>query len=93
MCGRVGCSLGVPGTYASVVGEWGPDTRYAKSGDVSIAYQTIGSGPVDIVWVSVWLGNVEVFHEHPAYERFLQRLVSFSRLVIYDKRGVGLSHR
>ena len=78
-------------TYAALVGEWGPETRYAKSGDVSIAHQTMGSGPVDIVWVSGWLGNVEVFHEHPAYEQFLQRLASFSRLLIYDKRGVGLS--
>ena len=78
-------------TYAATVGEWGPETRYAKSGDVSIAYQTMGAGAVDVVWVSGWLGNVEVFHEHPAYERFLQRLASFSRLIIYDKRGVGLS--
>ena len=69
----------------------GAGNAYTKSGDVSIAYQTMGAGAVDVVWVSGWLGNVEVFHEHPAYERFLQRLASFSRLIIYDKRGVGLS--
>jgi pimeloyl-ACP methyl ester carboxylesterase len=73
------------------VGEWGPQTRYAKAGDLSIAYQTMGSGPIDVVWVSGWLSNIEVFHEHPGYERFLQRLASFRRLIMFDKRGVGLS--
>jgi class 3 adenylate cyclase/pimeloyl-ACP methyl ester carboxylesterase len=77
--------------YPLPVGEWGPQTRYAKAGDLSIAYQTMGSGPFDVVWVSGWLSNIEVFHEHPGYERFLQRLASFSRLIIFDKRGVGLS--
>ena len=71
------------------MGEWGPDTRYAKSGAVSIAYQTMGAGPLDIVWVSGWISNVDVIHEHPGYERFLQRLASFGRLILYDKRGRG----
>jgi pimeloyl-ACP methyl ester carboxylesterase len=74
-----------------LVGAWGPETRYAKAGQLSIAYQTMGTGPLDLVWVSGWLSNIEVFHEHPGYERFLERLASFSRLILFDKRGVGLS--
>ena len=68
-----------------------PDTKYAKSGDVSIAYQVIGDGPVDLVYLAGWVSNIEAMWEDPGYARFLRRLASFSRLIIYDKRGVGLS--
>lgn len=68
-----------------------PDTKYANSGDVSIAYQVIGDGPVDLVYLAGWVSNVEAMWEDPGYARFLRRLASFSRLIIYDKRGVGLS--
>src|SRR4051812_6206514 len=66
-------------------------TRYAKSGDVSIAYQVVGDGPFDLIWVPGWISNVEVSWEVPEYARFLTRLASFSRLILFDKRGTGLS--
>lgn len=68
-----------------------PETRYAKSGDTNIAYQVIGDGPRDIVYVPGWVSNVEVMWEDPGLARFLNRLASFSRLITFDKRGVGLS--
>jgi pimeloyl-ACP methyl ester carboxylesterase len=70
-----------------------PETRYAKSGDVHVAYQTVGNGPIDLVLVPGWVSNIEIFWEEPALVRFLQRLSSFSRLILFDKRGTGLSDR
>ena len=70
-----------------------PETRYAKSGSVNIAYQVVGSGPRDLVVVPGWLSNIDVFWEEPALARFLSRLASFSRLILFDKRGTGLSDR
>jgi pimeloyl-ACP methyl ester carboxylesterase len=70
-----------------------PDTCYAKSGDVSIAYQVVGNAPRDLVLVPGWMSNIEVFWDDPAVTRFLQRLASFSRLILFDKRGTGLSDR
>lgn len=70
-----------------------PETRYAKSGDLSIAYQVAGSGPVDLVYASGWISNVELGWEHPRVARFYERLASFSRLILFDKRGTGLSDR
>jgi pimeloyl-ACP methyl ester carboxylesterase len=70
-----------------------PETRYAKSGDVNIAYQVVGDGPRDLVLVPGWVSNVEVFWEEPSLARFLRRLASFSRLILFDKRGTGLSDR
>jgi pimeloyl-ACP methyl ester carboxylesterase len=71
-----------------------PETRYAKTVDgVHIAYQVVGEGPVDLVYVSGWISNVDLNWTHPDYARFLRRLGSFSRLIIFDKRGVGLSDR
>src|SRR5512132_828130 len=70
-----------------------PETRYTKSGDVNIAYQVVGDGPRDLILVPGWLSNVEVFWEEPAVARFLRRLASFSRLILFDKRGTGLSDR
>ena len=70
-----------------------PQTRYAKSGDVNIAYQVLGSGPRDLVLVPGWVSNIEVFWDEPGVARFLQRLASFSRLILFDKRGTGLSDR
>jgi class 3 adenylate cyclase len=68
-----------------------PTTRYAKSGDVNIAYQVVGDGPFDLIWVPGWISNVEESWEVPEYARFLDRLASFSRLILFDKRGTGLS--
>ena len=68
-------------------------TRYAKSGDVHIAYQTVGEGPVDLVLVQGWVWNVELFWDDPPWSAFCERLASFSRLILFDKRGTGLSDR
>ncbi len=70
-----------------------PQTKYAKSGDVHIAYQVLGDGAIDIVLVHGWVSNIEENWEEPAMARFLRRLASFSRLVVFDKRGTGLSDR
>jgi DNA-binding SARP family transcriptional activator/pimeloyl-ACP methyl ester carboxylesterase len=70
-----------------------PITRYAKSGDLNVAYQCVGEGPLDLVLVPGWVSNVECFWEEPRVARFLRRLASFARLIIFDKRGTGLSDR
>ena len=70
-----------------------PDTRYAKSGDLSIAYQVAGHGPIDLVFAAGWISNVELGWEQPRIARFYERLTSFSRLILFDKRGTGLSDR
>jgi class 3 adenylate cyclase len=66
-------------------------TRYARSGDVHIAYQVVGDGPRDIVLVPGWTSHVEMGWRFPAFAHFLNRLASFSRLIVFDKRGTGLS--
>jgi pimeloyl-ACP methyl ester carboxylesterase len=70
-----------------------PETRYARSGNLNIAYQVLGDGPLDLVYVPGWVSNVELMWDEPAHERFLRRLASFSRLILFDKRGTGLSDR
>src|SRR5213078_166087 len=70
-----------------------PETRYAKSGDVNIAYQVVGDGPFDLVYVPGWVSNVELLWEKPKPARFLERLASFSRLILFAKRGTGMSDR
>src|SRR6185436_20336540 len=68
-----------------------PETHYAKSGDVNIAYQVLGNGPIDLVWVPGWVTHIEYGWEQPIVAKFLRRLASFSRLILFDKRGTGLS--
>jgi len=70
-----------------------PETRYAKSGDVNIAYQLLGSGPFDLVEVPQFVSNVELRWEFPEAARFYKRLASFCRLICFDKRGTGMSDR
>ena len=70
-----------------------PVTHYALSGDVNIAYQTMGAGPVDIILVPGFMSHIEFMHELPGYTAFLRRLSSFARIVTFDKRGQGLSDR
>jgi pimeloyl-ACP methyl ester carboxylesterase/DNA-binding winged helix-turn-helix (wHTH) protein/class 3 adenylate cyclase len=70
-----------------------PETHYAQSGDVNIAYQVVGNGDLDIVFVMGWISHVEYFWEHHLFASFLNRLASFSRLILFDKRGTGLSDR
>ena len=69
-----------------------PDVRYARSGDVAIAYQVIGEGPVDLIYVPIWW-HVEYVWTHPAFVTMIERLASFSRFIVLDKRGTGLSDR
>jgi pimeloyl-ACP methyl ester carboxylesterase/DNA-binding CsgD family transcriptional regulator len=70
-----------------------PETRYAKSGDVRIAYQVIGQGPLDLVFVPGFISNLEVHWEDPGFTHLLNRLSAFTRLIMFDKRGTGLSDR
>lgn len=70
-----------------------PQTHYAKAGTLSIAYQVIGDGPIDLVVVPGWISNIEVFWEDAHVARFFERLSLFTRLILFDKRGTGLSDR
>jgi class 3 adenylate cyclase len=70
-----------------------PETRYARSGDVSIAYQVLGDGPLDLVFVPGWISHLDHYWEEPRVARFFRRLGSFARLIRFDKRGTGLSDR
>ena len=71
-----------------------PDTHYAKAPDgTSIAYQVIGEGPIDLVYASGIFSNVDLMWDQPAWAHLLGRLASFSRLIVFDMRGVGLSDR
>jgi hypothetical protein len=69
------------------------ETRYARSGDVSIAYQVSGAGAFDLVLFPGWVTNVEVMWEDPKYRALWERLGSFARFIQFDKRGTGLSDR
>ena len=68
-----------------------PRVRYARSGHVNIAYQIIGDGPLDLVFVMGWVSHLEYFWNEPSFARFLRRLSSFGRVILFDKRGTGLS--
>lgn len=70
-----------------------PETSYVQNGDVNIAYQVVGDGPIDIVFVMGWVSHLEYFWKHHLFASFLERLASFSRLILFDKRGTGLSDR
>ena len=70
-----------------------PETRYARSGDVSIAYHVFGSGPFDLVYVPGWISNIELMWENRRFASSLERLGSFARVIAFDKRGTGLSDR
>ena len=75
------------------VGVEDPGIRYARNGDVSIAYTVIGDGPVDMIFVTGFVGHIEIAMEFPAVRRFFERLGSFCRIAYFDKRGFGLSDR
>jgi class 3 adenylate cyclase len=70
-----------------------PETHYARSGDISIAYQVVGSGPIDLVIVPGWISNVDFAWEDPLYADWIHQLAAFSRVILFDKRGTGLSDR
>src|SRR6266702_355853 len=67
------------------------EVRYAKSEDVHLAYQVVGDGPIDLVYAPGIWSNLEIMWEEPRWARFLERLASFSRLIMFDMRGIGLS--
>jgi pimeloyl-ACP methyl ester carboxylesterase len=68
-----------------------PETRYARRGDIHVAYQVLGEGETDLVLVSEWFGHLEARWDIPSVDRLLRRLSSFSRLISFDKYGIGLS--
>src|SRR5271169_5395221 len=69
-----------------------PETRYAKAAEGRhLAYQVVGEGTTDLIYVPDWWNHIEAQWEEPALERFLHRLASFSRLILFDKRGMGAS--
>jgi class 3 adenylate cyclase len=72
-------------------GAMAPTTRYARNGDVNLAYQVHGEGPIDLIFVNAFISHVEHVWENPGFSRFLTRLMQFSRLIIWDRRGSGLS--
>jgi class 3 adenylate cyclase len=70
-----------------------PETKYAKSGDIHIAYQVFGGGPIDLVFAPGWASHIEYAWQEPTFAQGLRRLASFSRVIWFDKRGTGLSDR
>ena len=70
-----------------------PEVRYARSGEVNIAFQVAGSGPVDLLYIPGWISHLDLYWEEPTIARFLRRLGAGSRLILFDRRGTGLSDR
>src|ERR1700680_2071190 len=68
-----------------------PETRYARSGELHIAYQVVGNGEVDLLWVPTWIWEVEHMWEQAWVSKMLRQFASFSRLIMFDRRGTGLS--
>lgn len=68
-----------------------PRTHYARSDDLQIAYQTVGEGPLDIILIPPYLSNIEMFWELPSFSQLFGRLSSFARLILFDRRGSGMS--
>jgi class 3 adenylate cyclase len=68
-----------------------PTTRYARSGDATIAYQVAGDGPLDLLFIAGWISQIEQLWESPTLRRLLERLSVFCRLILFDRRGAGLS--
>ena len=68
-----------------------PETRYARSGEVHIAYQVVGDGPIDLIHVPAWISHVEHYWQEPRVAEYFGRMASFSRLIMFDRRGSGLS--
>lgn len=82
-----------PNSISPLLNNTMPETRYVQNGEVNIAYQVIGDGPIDIVFVMGWVSHLEYFWKHHSFASFLEKLSSFSRLILFDKRGTGLSDR
>lgn len=80
-------------TFPPILPIYAPETQYVQNGDVNIAYQVVGEGDLDVVFVMGWVSHLEYFWKEPHFAQFLNRLASFSRLILFDKRGTGLSDR
>ena len=93
--GTTGASPAAGSAVVATAGTTGtptaPAVKYARSGAVNIAYQVVGSGPIDLVFVMGWVSHLEYFWREPSFARFLTRLASMGRLILFDKRGTGLS--
>jgi pimeloyl-ACP methyl ester carboxylesterase len=83
----------MPVVFERLPGMAEPETRYAKSGDVHVAYQVSGAGPFDVVFVPGFVSHVEIEADIPGRSAFFKRLESFARLIRFDKRGTGMSDR
>ncbi|MGH8459978.1 MAG: alpha/beta fold hydrolase, partial [Stenotrophobium sp.] len=70
-----------------------PQTNYARAGSAYIAYQVVGEGPIDLIYSGGMITHLDLQWDFPEAERFLMRLASFSRLILFDRRGSGLSDR
>jgi hypothetical protein len=70
-----------------------PEIHYVRNGGVALAYQVLGDGPLDLVYMQGFINNIDIAWDNPHYARFLRRLSSFSRLIIMDRRGTALSDR
>lgn len=70
-----------------------PDTKYTKSGDVNIAYQVFGSGSIDLVYIPGWISNIDLMWACSELVHFLNELGKIARIILFDKRGTGLSDR
>ena len=70
-----------------------PETKYTKCGDITIAYQVYGDRPIDLVLALGWVSNLDYFWEHPDCARFIKRFAKFARVLMFDRRGTGLSDR
>jgi pimeloyl-ACP methyl ester carboxylesterase len=70
-----------------------PETQYVKAADLNIAYQVVGDGPLDLLHIPGFVSNIDLMWDEPLYAHFLRRLASFSRLILFDKRGTGMSDR
>jgi len=68
-----------------------PETKYARSGDLHIAYQVVGEGPIDVLWVPTWIWQIDHMWEQPWVARMFRRISSFARLIMFDRRGTGMS--
>lgn len=83
----------ISSAFPPILPIYSPETQYVQNGDVNIAYQVAGSGDLDVVFVMGWVSHLEYFWKEPHFAAFLNRLASFSRLILFDKRGTGLSDR
>ena len=77
----------------SLTGAPVPPTQYARNGDLSIAYQVFGSGPLDVVIIPGFISHIEFAWHEPLFARFLRKLSAFTRVITFDKRGMGMSDR